>query len=150
MANKSFRALALLMAAFALSSILFVACARPGSPTAKSSGSSTPSASTGAPANCPSGDTVKTGTSTFEQTCIALAKGATLKVVPAVTNYHILDYGSWNNGTAQPQTAPAGAPALKGLIVQASAVTIGPFTTAGTYKIYCTVHTGMNLTVVVK
>jgi len=150
MANKSFRALALLMAAFALSSILFVACARPGSPTAKSSGSSTPSASTSAPANCVSGDTVKTGATTFDQTCIDLAKGSSLKIVPSVASYHLLDYGTWSSGTAKAEAAPAGAPAMKDLVVQSSAVTIGPFTTAGTYQIYCTVHTGMNLTVVVK
>lgn len=150
MANKSFRALALLMAAFALSSLLFVACARPGSPTAKSSSSSTPSASTSAPANCVSGDTVKTGATTFDQTCIDLAKGSSLKIVPSVASYHLLDYGAWNNGTAQAQAAPAGAPAMKDLVVQSSAVTLGPFTTAGTYKIYCTVHKDMNLTIVVK
>jgi plastocyanin len=31
-----------------------------------------------------------------------------------------------------------------------SSATIGSFTTAGTFKLYCTVHTGMNLTVIVQ
>ena len=31
-----------------------------------------------------------------------------------------------------------------------SSATIGLFTTAGTFKLYCTVHAGMNLTVVVQ
>jgi plastocyanin len=93
---------------------------------------------------------VKTGTSTFEQACITLSKGATLKVVQDQTSYHILDYGQWNGTTAQPQSAPAGAPALKNLALSGPSVSIGPFTTAGTYHIYCTVHPNMNLTVEVK
>jgi plastocyanin len=92
---------------------------------------------------------VKTGTSTFEQTCITLSKGGTLKLVQDQTSYHIFDYGQWNGSTPQQQT-PAGAPSLKNLTLSGPSVSIGPFTTAGTYHIYCTVHPGMNLTVVVK
>jgi len=34
--------------------------------------------------------------------------------------------------------------------INAGSVEIGPFTTAGIYHIYCSVHVGMNLTVVVQ
>lgn len=153
MVTKHLRTLALLLAAFALGSTLLMACARPGTTTANNGGGgggngggATPTQ----PASCPSGDTVKTGSATFEQPCITLAKGTTLKVVQAQTSFHILDYGQWNNGTAQPSAAPAGAPAMKALQLQGPSVSIGPFNTAGTYHIYCTVHPNMNLMVIVK
>ena len=149
MTKKHLRTLALLVAAFALSSMLLMACARPGTASTSSNNGSSSSSSSSS-GSCPTGDTVKTGTNSFEQTCITLAKGATLKVVQDQQSYHILDYGKWNGTTAAPQATPAGAPAMKNLTVSGPSVNIGPFTTAGTYNIYCTVHPGMDLTVVVK
>jgi plastocyanin len=144
MARKQWRTWPLLLAACALGSILLVACIRPG--TASTGGSS---ASTPAAAACPSGTTVKTGSNDFEQSCITLAKGASLTVTPDQASLHILDFGQWN-GSSAVAASPAGAPALKDLQVASASVTIGPFTTAGTYHIYCTVHPGMNLEVIVK
>jgi plastocyanin len=92
---------------------------------------------------------VKTSVNNFEQSCITLKKGDTLKIVQDQTSFHIFDYGQWNGNTQQPVQAPAGAPALKSLQMSGPTVSIGPFTTAGTYHIYCTVHPGMNLTIVV-
>lgn len=150
MAKKHLRTLALFLAAFALGSMLLMACARPGTAsTGSSSNSGSSSSSSGSSGSCPSGDTVKTGTSSFEQSCITLTKGTTLKVVQDQTSYHILDYGQWNGSSAQPQT-PAGAPPMKDLTLSGASVSIGPFTTAGTFHIYCTVHPNMDLTVVVK
>jgi len=146
MAKKQLRALTLILAAFALGSIFLVACARPGTASVSNSGSS---GSSSTASSCPSGTTVKTGTSSFEQTCITLAKGTTLTVAQDQTSFHILDFGQWNGTTAQPAT-PAGAPTLKDLQLSGASVKIGPFATAGTYHIYCTVHPGMDLTVVVK
>ncbi len=153
MAKKQLRTLALLLAALAFGSILLVACARPGTGTANTggsgSGSSAPAA-TKAP-SCSAGDTVKTSAGNFEQTCITLSKGGTLKVVQdAGSAFHELDYGQWNGSSAQPASAPAGAPAMKDLKISTPSTSIGPFTTAGTFHIYCIVHPGMNLTVVVK
>ena len=149
MVKKHFRTLALLLAAFALGSMLLMACARPGT-ASSSNGASSSSSSSSSSGSCPTGDTVKTGTNNFEQSCIALTKGGTLKVVQDQTSFHILDYGQWNGTTAQPQSAPAGAPAMKNLTLNGPSVNVGPFTTAGTYHIYCTVHPGMDLTVEVK
>ena len=149
MAKKQLRTLTLLLAAFALGSLLLVACARPGSPTASSGNGGSSSSSSSNTASCPAGDTVQTGATTFEQSCITLSKGGTLKITPAQASLHILDYGQWNGGSAQTASYP-GAPALKDLQVQSASVSIGPFTTAGTYHIYCTVHPNMDLTVVVK
>jgi plastocyanin len=153
MAKKQLRTLALTLAVFALGSILMVACTRPGTGTgtASSGNSGSPTASsTSSGGSCASGDTVKTNATNFEQSCIALSKGATLKVIQDQTSYHILDYGQWNGSSAQATAAPAGAPAMKDLTLSGPSVNIGPFTTAGTYHIYCTVHTGMDLTVTVK
>lgn len=148
MVKKHFRTFALLLAACALGSMLLMACSRPG--TASTSGSSSSSSSASSSSSCPTGDTVKTGTNSFEQSCITLTKGGTLKIVQDQTSYHILDYGQWNGSTAQAQDAPAGAPAMKNLTLSGPSVSVGPFTTAGTYHIYCTVHPGMDLTVEVK
>ena len=151
MAHKKIRTLMLFLALFALGSILLVACARPGTTTStgSSSSSSASSSPTSSSSSCPSGDTLQTTTSNFAQTCITLSKGGTLKVVPGPgSTFHILDYGQWNNGTAQPAT-PANVPPLKDVQLTSSSVSIGPFTTAGTYQIYCTIHPGMNLTVIV-
>lgn len=151
MAKKHLRKLTLLLAVFALGSLLLVACARPGTASSNNNGGSASTSSTSTTASsCPTGTTVKTSTSDFEQPCITLSKGDTLKVVQDQTSFHILDYGQWNGTTAAPATAPAGAPALKGLQLSGASVSIGPFNTAGTYHIYCTVHQKMNLTVIVK
>lgn len=142
MTRKQWRTVVLFLTAFAFGSVLLAACVRPG--TVTNTASTTPVA----PA-CPSGTTVKTSTKDFEQSCITLSKGATLTVAQDQTSFHILDYGLWNNGTQQPET-PSAAPPLNNLQLSGASVTIGPFTSAGTYHIYCTVHTNMNLTVIVK
>ena len=159
MTKKHLRTLALLLATFALGSMLLMACSRPGTGGSTSTGASTSTSSsnsgsspssTSSSGSCGSGDTVKTGTNSFEQSCITLSKGGTLKIVQDQTSYHIFDYGQWNGSTPQQTPAPAGAPALKNLTLSGPSVSIGPFTTAGTYHIYCTVHPQMDLTVVVK
>jgi hypothetical protein len=150
MAHKKIRALMLFLALFTLGSILLAACTRQGAASTSSSSSSAPSSPTSSSSSCPSGDTVQTVTSNFAQSCITLSKSGTLKVVPGPgSTFHILDYGQWNNGTAQPAT-PASVLPLKNVQVTSSSVSIGPFTTAGTYHMYYTVHPGMNLTVIVK
>jgi plastocyanin len=146
MAHKQWRALALTLTAFALCSVLLVACIRPGTASTSGGSSTSPSATNN---SCASGDTVKTATTDFEQNCITLSKGSTLKIVQGQTSFHILDYGQWNNGTPEPES-PSNVPALKDLQLSGPSVEIGPFTIAGTFHIYCTVHPGMNLTVIVK
>lgn len=154
MANKK-GMLMLLLALFALGSILLAACARPGTASTSSgntgnTGNSSSPTSTSSSTSCPKGTTVTTALSNFNQPCITLSKGDTLKVTPGQgSTFHTLDYGQWNGSTQQPAT-PSNAPALKNLNVTTSPVNIGPFTTAGTYHIYCTIHQGMNLIVIVK
>jgi len=159
MSNKQLRVLFLVLAILTLGSLLLAACSRPGTstggPSNTGSGSSSPSASSGGSGgssgsgSCPGGDTVKTNVQNFEQPCITITKGGSLKVVQDVSSFHILANGQWVNGSAQPGTQ-AGAPTVSNVQLSGASVSIGPFTTAGTFHIYCTVHPGMNLTVDVK
>jgi len=62
---------------------------------------------------------------------------------------HILANGSWVNGSPQTGQEP-GAPAVNNVQVSSGTVEIGPFATAGTFHIYCSVHQNMNLQITVK
>ncbi len=146
MSKKQFRLVLLMLAALALGSILLVACARPGTPSASvgtgpsSSGSS--SSGGGEP-------TVHMGVSTFVQTSVDVPKGSKLMLIDDGAYVHLLSNGSWVNGTAKPAKEP-GAPTVNNLQINGNNVEIGPFATAGTYHIYCSIHPGMNLMVIVK
>jgi hypothetical protein len=153
MSSKRFKTMAVILAVLALGSILLVACTRPG--TTSIGGASTPTSAPGSGgtggsggSNCANG-TVQSGASTFQQTCVNVAKGKSLKVVPAVVSLHILTNGSWVNGNQKLAKEP-GAPSLNNVNLSSNPIEIGPFNTAGTFHILCTVHPGMNLTVNVK
>jgi len=47
------------------------------------------------------------------------------------------------------QPAP-GAPVIRDVTVTGGSIEIGPFATAGLYHLYCTIHSGMNLAIVVQ
>ena len=140
------RILGTFFAMFALGSILLAACSIQGAPTT-SAGGSTPTGNTGGSANCANG-TVHTLATTFQESCVNVAKGASLQVVPSVPSFHNLVNGSWVNGNQVPMKE-AGAPTINNVQVTSSTISIGPFTTAGTYHIECTVHPNMNLTIIV-
>jgi plastocyanin len=93
--------------------------------------------------------TVHMGMSNFDQTSITIPKGSKLLLVDDNSIPHILANGSWVNG--QPQTEKqAGEPLLNKVTVNGNSLAIGPFTIAGTYHIYCLIHSGMMLTVIVQ
>jgi plastocyanin len=142
MNHKQLQVLGMLLGIFTLGSIILAGC----------SGQSTTIGSTtsnngGGSGNCANG-TVHTLATTFQEACVNVAKGSKLQVVPVVNSLHILNNGSWVNGQQVPM-AEAGVPTVSNVQVTSSTVSIGPFTTAGTYHIYCTVHPNMNLTVIV-
>ena len=149
MTSKRLRLLGLILAILALGSILLAACARPGTETTNSGGGSTPTASSGGGGGGCANGTAHTLATSFQESCVNIAKGQSLKIIPAVPSLHIFGNGSWMNGSPQPASEP-GAPTVNNLQETTSPVTIGPFNTAGTFHIYCSVHTGMNLTVNVK
>lgn len=91
---------------------------------------------------------VHMGIGSFAQPSITIAKGSKLLLIDDGSYTHILANGSWQGGQPKAGTE-AGAPSVKQQISSGS-TQIGPFTTAGTYHIYCTVHQGMNLTIIVQ
>jgi plastocyanin len=92
---------------------------------------------------------VHMGVSTFAQTTVTVAKGAKLTLIDDGSFTHILQNGTWESNTPHP-AKETGAPSVQNVQVNGGSVAIGPFNTAGTFHIYCTVHPGMNLTVVVQ
>jgi plastocyanin len=85
----------------------------------------------------------------FLQQSVTLSKGSRLLLVSDTSEKHELFNGTWQNG--QPVVAQEpGAPLVSDVILQGNSVTIGPFITAGTYHIFCTLHKGMELTIIVQ
>ena len=87
----------------------------------------------------------------FVQHSITIKKGERITLInDDLFGSHTIANGTWENGTAKSQDEP-GAPQVKDLQISGSGqATLGPFTTAGTFHFYCTIHSGMNLTVVVQ
>jgi plastocyanin len=89
--------------------------------------------------------------SDFLQSSITINKGESVTLIDddPVTP-HIISNGTWENETAKAAIEP-GAPKVQNVQINAnSSGSIGPFTTTGTFKFYCTIHTDMNLAVIVK
>jgi plastocyanin len=118
--------------------LLFAACS-----------SGTSSSSTGGSSNTSTANTVHLGASNFDQSSVTISKGSSLTLIDDVDVVHIINNGSWVNGVAKP-AKEAGAPTVNVTFNGNDTHTIGPFNTAGTYHLYCTVHPGMNLTVIVQ
>ncbi len=86
----------------------------------------------------------------FAQSSITISKGQSLSLVDDSSAPHTIANGSWVNGSVQPKQEP-GAPVVNNLQFNGNdSHTIGSFNTAGTFHLYCTVHPGMNLTVIVQ
>jgi plastocyanin len=86
----------------------------------------------------------------FVQSSITIHKGESITLVATTFTPHIIANGTWDNGQAK-AAKESGAPEVKNVQINGnSSGSIGPFTTAGTFKLYCTIHSGMNLTVIVQ
>ena len=96
-------------------------------------------------------DAVHMSGTNFVQNSITIKKGERITLInDDLFGSHTITNGTWDNRTAKPQDEP-GAPQAKDLQISGSGqATLGPFTTAGTFHFYCTVHPGMSLTVVVQ
>jgi plastocyanin len=95
-------------------------------------------------------ETVHLVSATFAPDIVALHKGDTLTIVDDGPIPHTLTNGTWSaDNIPQPGIEP-GAPTISNVNLDNNTVTVGPFTTPGTYHIYCTVHPGMSLTVIVQ
>jgi plastocyanin len=96
-----------------------------------------------------SGPTVHMGGAQFLQQSITIHKGDTLNLVDDVGSPHIVVNGSWVGGTPK-TTNENGAPTANLKFNGNDSGSIGPFSTAGTFNYYCTIHQGMNLKVTVQ
>jgi plastocyanin len=95
------------------------------------------------------GPSVKMGAADFLQPSVTIHTGDKLTLIDTATSEHIIRNGSWVNGVAKPGKKP-GAPTVNQTYNGNDSAAIGPFNTPGTYYLYCTIHPGMNLTVIVK
>lgn len=97
-------------------------------------------------ANVPTADM---GNASFIQSSVNIKKGDMLNLVDQSSSPHIITNGSWVNGVAKP-SKESGAPSINQQFTGSDSATVGPFTNAGTFHLYCTIHANMNLTVIVK
>jgi len=96
-----------------------------------------------------SGPSVHMGGTDFVQKSVTIHKGDMLNLINDAASTHIIVNGSWVNGTAKPAVEP-GAPTVNQQYIGNDSAPIGPFNTAGTFQLYCTIHQNMNLTVIVQ
>jgi plastocyanin len=92
--------------------------------------------------------TVHLGPVNFSSSTAVVARGGMLHLVDDGDYTHIFRNGSWSGNTARPEGEP-GAPAVNDAMLSHGSLDIGPYDTAGTFHIYCTVHPGMSLTIIV-
>lgn len=143
MRNKTFRWFLVLLTVVALGTVLLAACARPGTPQANNGGGGGGGGNGGGP------PTVHMGDTTFLQPMVTVPKGMKLTLIDDSASIHILLNGAWVGSVPMPMKE-AGAPTVANVQVTGnSTITIGPFATAGTFHIYCSIHTGMNLAIIV-
>jgi plastocyanin len=96
-----------------------------------------------------SGPSVHMSGTNFVQNSVTIQKGDMLNLIDDAASTHIIVNGSWTNGTANPAIEP-GAPTVNQQYVGNDSAPVGPFNTAGTFHLYCTIHQNMNLTVIVQ
>jgi plastocyanin len=92
---------------------------------------------------------VHMGATTFLQSSVTIKKGDMLNLIDDANSEHIITNGSWINGQQVPRKEP-GAPTVNQVYAGNDQAAIGPFNTAGTYHLYCTIHVNMNLAVIVQ
>ena len=97
------------------------------------------------------GPSVHMGPTTFLQPSITVSKGSSLNLIDDVPVLHIIGNGSWVNNVTKPATEP-GAPVVNNVQISSAgqSIVVGPFNTAGTFHLYCSVHLNMNRTVIVQ
>ena len=96
----------------------------------------------------PTGPTVHMGGANFLQPSITISKGQSIDLIDDVAVLHIIKNGMWN-GNNQVLKAESGAPTVNVTFNGNDSNMIGPFNTSGTFKLLCTVHPNMDLTVTV-
>ncbi len=117
------------MIAFALMTVLFAACTIVDASTLNT------------------GPQAHMGSAAFKTDSVPIKKGQKLTLVDDVAVQHIIVNGSWQ-GSAPVPKLEAGAPKVN-VNIAGGASAVGPFTQAGTFNLYCTIHGGMQIKVIV-
>jgi plastocyanin len=104
----------------------------------------------GAPAARAGTQTVHLAGARFAPDIVALHKGDTLTIVDDAPIPHTLTNGTWSADNKPVPGVEPGAPIIHDVELNNNTVTVGPFATPGTYHIYCTIHPGMALTILVQ
>jgi plastocyanin len=86
----------------------------------------------------------------FAQHTVTIKKGESLILINDSFALHVIANGSWDATGNIISNAEVGAPNMNVEVTGESRQSIGPFTTAGTFHLYCTIHPQMNLTVIVR
>lgn len=92
---------------------------------------------------------VDMGGANFIQSSVTLKQGQQINLVDKASSTHIIVNGSWVNGKQVPRQEP-GAPTINMTFTGNDSALTPPWNTPGTYHLYCTIHVGMNLTVIVQ
>jgi plastocyanin len=96
------------------------------------------------------GPAVHMGGANFIVPSITIHKGDTLTLVDDAPVPHEIFNGSWV-GSNQVKKTESGAPVANDIKFSGNdTAPLGTFNTAGTFHYYCSIHPGMNLTVVVQ
>ena len=93
------------------------------------------------------GTPVHMGNAAFKVASVNVKKGDKLDLIDDVAVQHIITNGYWKGSTAVNKMEP-GAPKVLANVTGGSQA-VGPFTTAGKYMLYCTIHGGMQVEVIV-
>jgi plastocyanin len=144
--SRSVKIFAFVLVLMALASVSLVACVRPGTVAAGSGSNNSSGASSSSAASTAD---VHMNDTNFVQSTVTIAKGGSINMIDDTATPHIIQNGTWDNGTAKP-AKENGAPTVQQQFQGNDTHKIGPFTTAGTFQLYCTIHPNMNLTVTVQ
>src|SRR5260370_26651215 len=107
-------------------------------------------AACGATATASGPNQVHMSESNFDQSSITIKKGQRITLVNDTAEIHIIENGTWDdNGNARAEKEP-GAPTVDAQVNGYANQQFGPFNIPGTFHLYCTVHPGMKLTIIVK
>lgn len=149
MLSKRFRIVGIVLVVIALGTVLLAACARPGTPEANTGNTPTSTTGGGGSGGC-AGTSVHMSASDFVEKCANISKGSKLTLIDDVQVLHIISNGMWDSSGNQVTTKEPGAPTVSDVNINGGQMDIGPFNTAGTFHIFCSVHLNMNLVVNVK
>jgi len=84
----------------------------------------------------------------FLQDTITIKKGESIIFMNESSSLHVIENGEWVDGSMKKEVE-TGAPTVNMNVAANADETTPPFNTAGTFKLYCPIHPGMNLTVIV-